>query len=192
MGVVYGVVVHLFADSVQTVLDLPISTHNDLQLKHTSSPPTTTLPVPHFGQKEAHAAIDERDRACRPPQLDSRNSAASSRGLLLPPGRLRSGLVIEVGGLDCPPVRALGLPWEPEIANPRREFLGERRAPIEAAVVDALNWPRSHRRDEWIVAGKTMPLTDLLEQQLDFYAQHPGVAADARSRFADRFTLLEL
>ena len=89
-------------------------------------------------------------------------------------------------------VTALGLPGEPEIANPERDFLGERRAPIEAAVVDALGWPRSDRRDEWIVARKTVPLTELLSRQLAFYAQNPGIAADARTRFADRLALLEL
>jgi hypothetical protein len=89
-------------------------------------------------------------------------------------------------------VTALGLPGESEIANPAREFLGERLAPIEAAVVDALGWPQSDRRDEWIVAKKTVPLSDLLKQQLDFYAQHPGISADARTRFANRLALLEL
>ena len=86
----------------------------------------------------------------------------------------------------------LGLPGDSEIAKPEREFLGERRAPVEAAVVDALGWPQSDRRDEWIVAKKTVPLGDLLRQQLDFYAQHPGIAADTRTRFANRLTLLEL
>ncbi|MDQ2812117.1 MAG: WcbI family polysaccharide biosynthesis putative acetyltransferase [Actinomycetota bacterium] len=89
-------------------------------------------------------------------------------------------------------VTILGLPGESEIANPVREFLGERRAPIEAVVVDALGWPQSDRRDEWIVARKTVPLRDLLEQQLNFYAQHPGISVDARTRFAKRLALLEL
>ena len=89
-------------------------------------------------------------------------------------------------------VTTLGLPGESEIAAPEREFLGERRAPIEAAVVDALGWPQSDRRDEWIVAKKTVPRSDLLTQQLDFYARYPGIAVDARTRFADRLTLLEL
>ena len=89
-------------------------------------------------------------------------------------------------------VTALGLPAESDIANPEREFLGGLRTPIEAAVVDALGWPQSDRRDEWIVARKAIPLSDLLTLQLDFYAQHPGIAADARTRFADRLTLLEV
>ena len=89
-------------------------------------------------------------------------------------------------------VTTLGLPGESEIANPAREFLGERRAPIEAAVVDALGWTQSDRHDEWIVAKKTIPLSDLLKQQLDFYAQHPDISADARTRFASRLALLEI
>ena len=89
-------------------------------------------------------------------------------------------------------VTALGLPGAPEIVSPESEFLGERRAPVEAAVVDALGWPPSVRRDEWSVASKTMSLGYLLERQLDFYARHPGIAADARTRFAERLALLEL
>ena len=89
-------------------------------------------------------------------------------------------------------VTALGLPGEPEIADPEREFLGGLRAPVEAAVVDALGWPQSDRRDEWFVSKKTVPLSDLLRLHLDFYARHPGIAADTRIRFADRLALLEL
>ena len=89
-------------------------------------------------------------------------------------------------------VAALGLPDDPEIPNPEREFLGARRAPIEAAVVDALGWPQSARRDEWVVAKQEVPLRDLLEVHLDFYAEHPDIVTDARTRFADRLELLDL
>ncbi|HEY0936530.1 MAG TPA: WcbI family polysaccharide biosynthesis putative acetyltransferase [Trebonia sp.] len=89
-------------------------------------------------------------------------------------------------------VAALGLPGEPEIAGPEREFLGESRAPIEAAVVDALGWPQSDRREEWIIAKKKVPPSNLLQQQLDFYAARPGIADDTRTRFADRLALLGL
>ena len=89
-------------------------------------------------------------------------------------------------------VGALDLPHDEAIPTPEREFLGARRAPIEAAVVDALGWPSSARHDDWIVAKQEVPLRDVLDLHLDFYARHPDIVTDARTRFADRLELLDL
>lgn len=85
----------------------------------------------------------------------------------------------------------LGLPGV-EVAAPEREFLGERRAPIEPAVVDALGWPEDTVRERWVVRGEPLDTLDLVGAQLDFYAGRPDVVADSRVRHADRRAALGL
>jgi hypothetical protein len=89
-------------------------------------------------------------------------------------------------------VAALDISTPPDIAAPEREFLGARRAPIEAAVVEALGWSESARHDNWVVNQREVPQRELLETHLGFYAEHPDIVIDARSRFAARLALLDL
>ena len=82
-------------------------------------------------------------------------------------------------------LRALGVDV-PDPLPPEREYLGERRAPVEAAVVDALGWPDDAVRADWVVRHETVPLRTVLEAQLAFYAAHPDVPADSAVRHAAR------
>ena len=82
-------------------------------------------------------------------------------------------------------LRALGVDV-PDPTPPEREYLGERRAPVEAAVVDALGWPDDAVRADWVVRHETVPLRTVLEAQLAFYAAHPDVPADSAVRHAAR------
>ena len=75
---------------------------------------------------------------------------------------------------------------------PVREFLGERRAPTEAAVVAALGWPESAARDAWQVRGEAVTGEQVLAAHLAFYAARPDVVADTRTRQADRLSRLGL
>ncbi len=86
---------------------------------------------------------------------------------------------------------ALGLPDE-DGEVPAREFLGERRAPVEAAVVEALGWPEGARHDRWVVRGEALEPRTVLETQLGWYAEHPDVVADAQHRYRKRRGLLGL
>lgn len=86
---------------------------------------------------------------------------------------------------------ALGLPAE-DVTVPDRQFLGERQAPVEAAVVEALDWPVEARHDRWVVRGEALELRTVLEAQLGWYAEHPDVVADAEERYRERRVLLGL
>jgi hypothetical protein len=87
---------------------------------------------------------------------------------------------------------ALGVVDGADIETPTREFLGAIRTPVEPAVAAALGYSPQSCHSEWIIDKRPVPLAQILEVQLSFYAQHPDVVSDARSRFADRLALLEL
>ncbi len=89
--------------------------------------------------------------------------------------------------------RILGvLDVEGDIDVPSREFLGARRAPIEAPVVETLGWPDDTRHDRWIVNGAELDQREVVGTQLEFYATYPDIVGDARTRFARRLELLGL
>lgn len=84
----------------------------------------------------------------------------------------------------------LDLPGDIQI--PEREFLGARRAPVEAVVVDTLGWPDDARRDTWVVNQTALDPAAVIGAHLDFYAEHPDLITDTRRRFAARLELLDL
>lgn len=86
---------------------------------------------------------------------------------------------------------ALGLPADP-IEPPTREYLGERRAPLEPAVAAELGWPDDPDRRDWIFRGEAVPLRRVVQAHLERYAEHPDVVADSLHRHADRRALLGL
>lgn len=79
-----------------------------------------------------------------------------------------------------------------EVAVPEREFLGERRAPLESAVVTALGWPGSVANDTWQIRGEHLRNEEVVGAHLAFYADRPDVVADTRHRQADRMVQLGL
>ncbi len=85
----------------------------------------------------------------------------------------------------------LGVP-DATVTVPEREYLGERRAPVEDAVADALGWPAPVGRDVWVVRGERVDPTELAATQLAFYAERPDVVADSRVRHAERRALMGL
>lgn len=88
---------------------------------------------------------------------------------------------------------ALGLPDGPDaFAVPDREYLGERRAPLEPAVAAALDWSPDPDRAEWIFRGERLPLRDVVTAHLERYAAHPDIVADSIRRHADRRALIGL
>lgn len=84
---------------------------------------------------------------------------------------------------------ALDLPVE--AADPGRTLLGEIRAPLEQAVIDAwaLDAPA---RPHWTVRGESVDDVTVRDAQLAWYADHPGWVEAGLARHADRITLLEL
>jgi hypothetical protein len=189
----YQVNAHL--DSGERI-DAPITEYHDLRAIAAAKQGLSAdqavawWPEPTASMVVTNAQRSQAELGRREQPLDVQSSDLMTAGLAM--HTLSHPTNLTLVKIACRIVTTLGLPGEPEIASPEREFLGGLRAPIEAAVVDALGWPQADRRDEWIVAKKKIPLSDLLTVQLDFYAQHPGIAADARTRFADRLALLEL
>lgn len=81
----------------------------------------------------------------------------------------------------------LGVPGTVEV--PRREYLGQRRAPVDPPTAQALGW--SHPRASWVVDGRRVPRRELVERQLAFYRDRPDVITETLRRNQDRIALLE-
>ena len=73
-----------------------------------------------------------------------------------------------------------------------REYLGQRRTPVEPAVAAALGWPAETTAAEWIIDGRTVPNSELLDVQLGFYRERPDVVTRTLFRAADRMHKLVL
>ena len=73
-----------------------------------------------------------------------------------------------------------------------REYLGQRRTPVEPAVAAALGWPAEGTATEWIIDGGAVPNADLLDVQLGFYREHPDVVTRTLFRAANRMRTLGL
>lgn len=84
----------------------------------------------------------------------------------------------------------LGLPSD--VASPGREFLGQRRAPLEPFVASALGWSEAVVGDRWLLDGQLLAPEQVVSAHLAFYADRPDVVADTLRRHADRLTRLGL
>lgn len=89
--------------------------------------------------------------------------------------------------------RVLGvLGLDGEVTAPAREFLGARRAPVEAAVVDALGWDAAGVAADWRVDNAEVPRADVVAAHLALYRERPDIPADSRVRYAQRLDTLGL
>ena len=77
----------------------------------------------------------------------------------------------------------LGIADDPVI--PSREYLGQRRAAVDAGVARVLGWPED-ARPQWVVDGAPVPWQVVVERQLAFYAERPDVVAATVRRTAER------
>jgi hypothetical protein len=82
------------------------------------------------------------------------------------------------------------LGWAGEPAVPEHQMLGGSRAPLDAAVLDALGLDRSAARGRWVLAGRDTPWEEVAGPQLALYAERPDVARRAVDRYADRLAAL--
>lgn len=82
----------------------------------------------------------------------------------------------------------LGVPGP--VAVPAREYLGQRRAPLERDVIRARGWPPDAARADWVVDATAVPSAGLLARQLAFYRERPDVVTATLARNAARLRLL--
>lgn len=87
-------------------------------------------------------------------------------------------------------LEALG--WEGGPDVPDHQMLGGSRAPLEAAVLTALDLDPAPARPRWCLAGRDVPWAEVAAAQLELYAARPGVADRAVQRYADRTAALGL
>lgn len=73
---------------------------------------------------------------------------------------------------------------------PNREFLGARRAPVEAAVVAAHGWSVEALAPVWRLDKREVPAAEVLAAHLRLYRDRPDVVADTRVRYAERLGVL--
>lgn len=84
------------------------------------------------------------------------------------------------------------LGWAGEPAVPEHQMLGGSRAPLEAAVLAALDLDPAAARPRWSLAGRDTPWAEVAAAQLALYADQPDVARRAVERYADRTAALGL
>jgi hypothetical protein len=87
-------------------------------------------------------------------------------------------------------MKAMGI--DATVSVPMREFLGQRRAPLEPAVVSALGWPVGAVRDGWVIDGVEVDQRAVIGAQLELYRERPDIVADSRVRYAAKLDLLGL
>ena len=75
---------------------------------------------------------------------------------------------------------------------PERQYLAERQAPLEPAVLDALGWPAGRSRPLWRIRGVDVPAAEVVDLHLRFYAARPDIVFDSLTRFAGRLATLDL
>jgi hypothetical protein len=142
-------------------------------------------PTPEMVRTNAKASQAELQR--RETELDVKASDLLDRPAMFTLSHPNNAVLAEIARRV---LVVLGIDGDVEV--PVREFLGARRAPVERAVVEALGWSDSAQQDDWIVEKRVVPLREVLETHLPWYAERPDIAVDARKRFRDRLNLLDL
>ncbi len=139
-------------------------------------------PEPSADQVRANAAASVAELARRDEGTDVAGHDLLGPGAMFTLSHPTNRVLAAVAGRV---LRSLGLDVDdPE--PPAREYLGERRAPVERAVVDALGWADDVVRPEWVVRHEALPPADVLAAHLAYYAAHPDVVADSAVRHAER------
>jgi hypothetical protein len=182
-------------DAADRRVDAPMTDYHDLRVVWAAARELTVSEAlqqwptpPADGVRAVHEAslaeIERRER-----QLDVTCSA-----LLARPGAVwtmdhPSNAVLAAIARGV--LRVLDLPDDAMLVR-EREYLGQRRTPVEPAVAAALGWPSDGTATEWVIDGRTVPNSELLDVQLGFYREHPDVVARTLSRAADRMHQLGL
>ncbi|SDP59316.1 hypothetical protein SAMN05660199_04325 [Klenkia soli] len=84
------------------------------------------------------------------------------------------------------------LAWSGDPAVPDHQMLGGSQAPLEAAVLTALDLDPAAARPRWSLAGRDTPWAEVAAAQLALYAEQPEVARRAVEKYADRTAALGL
>ena len=144
-------------------------------------------PAPTHAMVRTNAKASQAELRRREAELDVKASDLLDRPAMFTLSHPNNAVLAEIARRV---LLALGIDGDVEV--PEREFLGARRAPVERAVVEALDWPSSAQQDDWIVDRRVVPLREVLEVQLPWYAERLDIADDARKRFRDRLDLVGL
>jgi hypothetical protein len=84
---------------------------------------------------------------------------------------------------------ALGYP--PDASDPGRELLGRLSAPLEAAVVDALDLDTAPR-EHWMVDGTIVDCAEIADAHMRWYRDNPACVAAGIRRHGERLAILRL
>ena len=77
------------------------------------------------------------------------------------------------------------------VRDPGRTLLDAVHAPLAADVLEALGLD-AEPSEHWVLAGRTVPDEVVRERQLQWYGEHPEVAAAGLERHAETLRLLAL
>ena len=176
-------------------VDAPMTDYHDLRIVSAAAQGLTVSEAlrqwptpPADGVREVHeASLTEIRRRER--ELDVTCSALLARPDAVWTMDHPSNTVLAATARAVP--RVLDLP-DATMQVREREYLGQRRTPVEPAVADALGWPAEGTATEWIIDGRTVPNAELLDVQLGFYRERPDVVARTLHRAAGRMQKLGL
>lgn len=174
-------------------IDAPLTDYHDLRVivaADRGMSVSDTLqwwPTPSPEVIADNAASSRAELARRESDLDVRVGALIAQPVLFTLSHPTNALLRELAGQV---LHRLNIDAQP--AEPDRELLGARRAPVERAVVAALGWNPAAVREEWVVEGRTVSQEEVVAVQLDFYRRHPDIAQDARRRYQRRLAVLGL
>ncbi|MEI4270837.1 WcbI family polysaccharide biosynthesis putative acetyltransferase [Klenkia sp. LSe6-5] len=177
-------------------VDAPLTDYHDLRLLRAA-----------VDGLDVEGAVD-RVLACTPDPAAVRDLAARSQAELR---RRNAALDVDTtdavvaGGAEAmwtvnhpanDTLRAVGagalavLGWDGEPAVPDHQMLGSAKAPLDAAVLAALDLDPALARPRWVLGGREVPWAEVAGAQLGLYAQRPDVARRAVDRYADRLAAL--
>lgn len=176
-------------------VDAPLTDYHDLRVVRAASKGLTVAetlehwPVPPAGGVRAvhRASLAEIER--REAGLDVTCSTLLDRpGAVWTMDHPSNAVLAEIARAV---LRILQLP-DDAMRVREREYLAQRRTPVEPAVAEALGWPTGSTATEWVIDGERVPNAELFDVQLGFYRQRPDVVSRTLFRAADRMDELGL
>ncbi|SHH09161.1 hypothetical protein SAMN05443575_3297 [Jatrophihabitans endophyticus] len=173
-------------------VDAPLTDYHDLRVVEAAAAGLTVeetvsrwpRPAPDAVRAVAADSLAELARRERPLTVQVTHRLADPGALwtMTHPGNA------VLAGIAADLLTALDVPGE--VVPPAREYLGQRRAPVEPDVAAALGAAPDGGRDVWVVDGRPVPLAEVVATQLRHYAERPDVVAATLRRNAARLAVL--
>ena len=177
-------------------VDAPLTDYHDLRVVRAAARKGSRSPRPWSTGPSRRPTGFARCTARRWPRssVAKPNSTSRARPCSTAPARCGRWTIRATPSWPRSPAPCCGFSNLPDDAMRvrEREYLAQRRTPVEPAVAEALGWPTAGTATEWVIDGRRVPNPELLDVQLEFYRQRPDVVSRTLFRAADRMAQLGL